>query len=74
MNVETGDSSAIGKRKLIPIVDLTERKRQRTSEVAAVAPALDVDEEDELLLSPESARNRRREEEGAIAEAAMLRG
>lgn len=75
---DPGSSSAGGRKRLIPIVDLTEshhlRKRRRTSEVEAVVSDVEEDEEDELLLCPESARRRRREEEGAIAEAAVLRG
>jgi len=71
-------SSVIGKRRLVPVVDLSdsqqERKRRRTSEVLDIIPHVEGDEEDELLLSPESARRRRNEEEGAIAEAAVLRG
>jgi len=68
--------TATRKRRLVPVVDLTERKRRRISGNGST-PAVQVaegDGDDELLLSPESARSRRREEEGAIAEATALKG
>ena len=75
---ESRASSAIGRRRQVPVIDLTvsqpSRKRDRAVEEDQDLPKVHGQEEDELLLSPESAKKRRREEEGAIAAAAVLRG
>ena len=75
---ESRASSVVGRRRLVPVVDLTasqrSKKRARGVEEEEDLPKVLGEEEDELLLSFESAKRGRREEDGAIAAAAVLRG